>query len=410
MDAVKEYQITEDSLPMTENSMRVSHLIKAKQIGGAERHLLMLLPALRERGIDARLLVLIEPDRPMDDLFAEAKERGIPAEAIPVRGNTDLVLINRIRSKLNEFKPDILHTHLIHADTFGMPAGKLAGVPHLITTRHNDDNFRSQPMVKLASGVMWSGFKACICISQAVLDFVQRVEHAPSEKLFLVRYGIEHQRTPPEAFKAARQRLLQMLDLPEESHLIGMACRLVEQKGLTYALEAMAQLVPHYPAAHLLIAGDGELMYKLKHQAADLEITDNVHFLGWRSDVPEIMMGLDIFLITSLWEGFGLVALEAMSKRLPVIASRVSALPEVIAEGETGLLIPPKDPEAIVSAISLLLDDHALASHMGLLAEDRVEQAFSVERMAEETIAVYRRFVPAVPSTTGISKRKVSIG
>ena len=390
--------------------MRVSHLIKAKQIGGAERHLLMLLPALRERGIDARLLVMIEPDRPMDDFFAEAAERGIPAEAIPVHGNTDIVLINRIRNKLLEFKPDILHTHLIHADTFGMPAGKLAGVPHLITTRHNDDNFRSQPVVKLASGVMWSGFKACICISQAVKDFVQRVEHAPAEKLFLVRYGIEHKRTDPEAFKVARKNLREMLELPENAQLIGMACRLVEQKGIPYALEAMALLVPNYPNAHLLIAGDGELSYELKYKAADLNIADNVQFLGWRSDVPQIMMGLDIFLIPSLWEGFGLVALEAMSKRLPVIASRVSALPEVVAEGETGLLIPPKDPESIVSAISLLLDDHALAAHMGLVAEDRVEQAFSVARMAEETIAVYRRFVPAVPSTTGMSKRKVSIG
>jgi glycosyltransferase involved in cell wall biosynthesis len=370
----------------------------------------MLLPALRERGIDARLLVMVEPDKPMEDLFAEAAERGIPAEAIPVHGNTDLVIINRIRAKLSQFKPDILHTHLIHADTFGMPAGKLASVPHLITTRHNDDDFRNQAMVKLASGVMWSGFKACICISQAVKDFVLRVEHAPSEKLFVVRYGVEHKRTPPEAFTAARRILRGMLGLPEDTQLIGMACRLVEQKGLPYALKAMSLLIPDYPNAHLLIAGDGEMMHELKHKAADYEITDNVHFLGWRSDVPQIMMGLDIFLIPSLWEGFGLVALEAMSKRLPVIASRVSALPEVIAEGETGLLIPPKDPESIVSALSLLLDDRALAAHMGLLAEDRVEQAFSVDRMAEETIAVYRRFVPEQPSTTGISKRKVSIG
>lgn len=390
--------------------MRITHLIKAKQIGGAERHLLMLLPALRERGLDARLLVIVEPDKPMDDFFAEAAERGIPTDSILVHGNTDLVIINRIRAKLNEFKPDILHTHLIHADTFGMPAGKLAGVPHLITTRHNDDDFRNQAVVKLASGVMWSGFKACICISESLKDFVQRVEHAPKEKLFVVRYGIEMKRTAPEEFKAARERLRKMLELPEDAQLIGMACRLVEQKGLPYAIKAMSLLIPDYPNAHLVIAGDGEMMHELKHKAGDLEIADHVHFLGWRSDVPQIMMGLDIFLIPSLWEGFGLVALEAMSKRLPIIASRVSALPEVVSEGETGLLIPPKDPEAIVSALSLLLDDHALAAHMGMVAEDRVEQDFSVARMADETIAVYRRFIPEIPSTTGISKRKVSIG
>lgn len=390
--------------------MRVVHLIKAKQIGGAERHLLMLLPALIERGVDVHLLVLVEPDNPVDELFEEASKRGIPAEPIIVKGTVDALIINRIRSKLAELKPDILHTHLIHADTFGMAAAKLARVAHVITSRHNDDDFRSKRVVKWASGVMWSGFKACIAISDAIKKFAVETEKCPPEKVYVVKYGIEHEALSQEAFNSARKALLSELELKDDAQIFGMACRLVEQKGLTYALKALHQIHEDFPDAHLVIAGDGDLMHELKHQAAELYISDNVHFLGWRNDVNDLMAAFDVFLMPSLWEGFGLVALEAMSKRRPVIASAVTALPEVVENGQTGLLIPAKDSEALADAMRTLLKDRSLRVHMGMVGEDRVEQYFTVSRMADETVQVYRVFVPEKPSTTGAVKRKVSIG
>lgn len=390
--------------------MRVTHLIKAKQIGGAERHLLMLLPALIEQGVDANLLVLVEPNNPMDELFAEAEERGIPAEAIKIRNHADVITINRIRSKLAEKKPDILHTHLLHADTYGMPAAKLAGVQHVITSRHNDDDFRSRKAAKFASGIMWSGFKACIAISEHIAKFVVEVEGAPEEKIHTILYGTEHERLSDDMYTKARLSLLVELGLPSDVVLLGMACRMVEQKGVTYMLDAMAQVYNELPNTHLVLAGDGPLLHELKHKAADLEIAERTHFLGWRTDVLKLLMAYDIFLMPSLWEGFGLVALEAMSKRRPVIASNVSALPELVVHEETGFLIPPKDSTAIANAIRALANDRDLRAHMGLVAEDRVEAQFSVDRMAKETIDVYHQFVPKPSSTTGKSKKRVSIG
>ncbi len=370
----------------------------------------MLLPALIARGIDAQLLVMIEPDTPMDDLFAEAEQRGIPAEAMVVKGTIDALIVNRLRTKLNDLKPDILHTHLIHADTFGLAASKLANIPHLITSRHNDDDFRSKRVVKWASGMMWNGFDACIAISDAIRKFAIEVEKCPPEKVYTVKYGIEHTSLPQSYFEAARAALLAELGLSDDAQILGMACRLVEQKGIRYALEALQKIHKAYPDAHLVIAGNGDLMHELVHLVAELYITDNVHFLGWRNDIPQLMAAFDIFVMPSLWEGFGLVALEAMSKRRPVIATNVTALPEVVAHEQTGLLVPPKNSEALADAMQSLLADRSLRAHMGLVGEDRVEQLFSVDRMADETVALYRTFVPEQPSTTGVIKRKVSIG
>lgn len=372
--------------------MRVVHLIKATRIGGAERHLLILLKALRERGVDAQLLVLVEPDNLMNELVIEATTHGIPLQRLVIHSNLNVVLINHLRARLRRLNPDVLHTHLIHADTFGIPAGRMAGVPIILTGRHNDDSFRSNPLISRANGTLWRMVDGGIAISEHVRRFTVDVEHAPPHKVQVVSYGIPHRPPDPAKIDDLRRDLRETLGLPDDALLMGMACRLTEQKGVSYALRAFAQLAADYPNVWLVIAGDGDLRDSLETETRRLGLRKRVFFLGWRDDVPAIMGGLDVFLMPSLWEGFGLVALEAMAKRLPIIASAVSAIPEVIAHGETGLLVPPRQVGHLAQAMRTLLDDRPLRAHMGLLAEDRLEQHFSVERMAEETIAVYQHY------------------
>ena len=149
----------------------------------------------------------------------------------------------------------------------------------------------------------------------------------------------------------------------------------------------------NFPRAHLVIAGDGENAAELRRLTSALGIADRVHWLGWRSDAADLMAAFDLLLVPSLGEGFGLVLLEAMARRVPVIASRVGAIPEVIAHGESGILIEPRDVEALAQAMARLLDDRALRKYMGLLGAARLEERFSVERMVAGTIAVYRQIV-----------------
>jgi len=293
---------------------------------------------------------------------------------------------------LRQIKPDLVHTHLIHADLFGITAARLGGYP-VITGRHNDDDFRTKSAVKTGNAVLWRLARGGIAISEAIRKFTVDVEGAPSDKVRVVHYGIEHQTPSPDELNQARANLREELNLSQDVLIVGAVCRLVGQKGMTYGIDAFKQVMQHFPDAHLVIAGDGDLRVTLEAQVKQLELSENVHFLGWRDDAPQILAGLDVFLMPSLWEGFGLVLLEAMSKRIPVVASDVSAIPEVVRHGETGLLVQPRDVDGLCDAMLTLLSDRPLRLHMGMMAEDRVENHFSAERMAEATIAVYREFL-----------------
>ncbi len=369
--------------------MKVAHIIKATRVSGAERHLLILLPALKASGIEVCLILLEAPGRPVDEMADALTAVGIPVWRVPIRRHLDPGVVGRIRRVLREFRPDIVHTHLIHADLYGTAAAKLSGVRTVISSRHNDDNFRRLPPVRLLNRALWRVTNGGIAISEAIARFCAEVESAPARKLVTVYYGLPVREADR---RNARITLRQELKLPSDAPLVGIVCRLIEQKGVAYGLRAFALAAEKFPEAHLVIAGDGTLRDALEDEARALGIAGKVHFLGWRTDIPELLAALDVLLMPSLWEGFGLVMLEAMAQQLPIIGSRVSAIPEVIVDGETGLLVPPKDVTALTAALETLLADAALRRHLGLLGQDRLEAFFSVERMRAETAAFYARF------------------
>ena len=346
--------------------MRVAHIIKVTRISGAEGHLLDLLTGLRERDVDARAIILVERDKPMDAMMREAEARKIPITRLTIRRDFDLHLLWTLRRAIREISPDLVHTHLIHADLHGYLAARGAGVRRIISSRHNDDAFRYRSRWRRINRRLWRRLDAGIAISEAIKEFAIQIEGAPAENVSVVRYGIDYGWLSDEDIQVARRQLRAELGLAEDALLLGMVCRLVEQKGIPYALEATRRIRSEFPAAHLVIAGDGEKAAELRRLASALGIADRVHWLGWRSDAADLMAAFDVLLAPSLWEGFGLVLLEAMSRRVPVIASRVSAIPEVVLHGETGILIEPRDVDALAKAIARLLNDRALCKYMGL--------------------------------------------
>lgn len=369
--------------------MIAAHILKATGIAGAERHLLTLLPGLRAHDIDARLILLHPPDNPLDEYAALLDASGVPVIRIPIYGHLDVRVIGRVRRALRTIRPDIVHTHLLHADLYGLSAALWARVPHRIVTRHNDDAFRRRLIMRLLHRFQWRTLiRAGIGISDAVTRFCIAVEHAPADKIHTIHYGLPLP-VPIIDRKEARAALRAELDLPADAVLIGGVGRLTAQKGYTYVLQAFRRLERDFPSAQLVIAGDGPLNVPLKAEARQLGLARRTHFLGWRTDISVLMAGLDIFVMPSLWEGFGLVLLEAMAQGLPVVGSNVSAIPEIVVSGETGLLVPPRDAEALAAALRTLLSDPALMRHMGMLGEDRLEQAFDAQTMIDATAALY---------------------
>ncbi|MEM6529468.1 MAG: glycosyltransferase family 4 protein, partial [Chloroflexota bacterium] len=233
--------------------------------------------------------------------------------------------------------------------------------------------------------VLWGLSSNGIAISEALRQFCIEVEDVSPGKIRTIHYGLDLPAPSPDEISQHRAALRQSLNLPADAMLTGTVSRLIEQKGLRYAIDAFQ----HVSRAYLVITGDGALRDEFEAQVDAAGLRDRVFFLGWREDAGDVMAGLDIFLMPSLWEGFGLVLLEAMSQGLPVVASRVSAIPEIVADGETGVLVPPRDAAAIAVALQRLIDEPELRERMGATGRARLETSFSEAKMVERTIELY---------------------
>jgi glycosyltransferase involved in cell wall biosynthesis len=356
--------------------VKVLHVHKLTGVGGSERHLLTLLPALRERGIDARFLGL---DVAGSD--AERFYRELDAPALRVRCGPDLSprmardVVRAVRAEA----PDLLHTHLVHGDVYGALAAGITRTP-FVSTRHNDDRYLLGPF-RYVDRAFARRARRLIAISDAVRSFLERAGHDPA-KLVTIHYGLDElpqvpsERTPAEA------------GVPEGAPLVLSVGRLTEQKDHPTALRAFA--AAGHPEARLALLGIGPLEAETRALAAELGIADRVVMPG-RLELRDWLERADVFLHTSRWEGFGMVLLEAMLAGLPVVATRVSAVPEVVADGETGVLVDPGNWRAVGAALDRYLSDAGQARAAGEAGLRRARERFSVARMADRTVDVYER-------------------
>jgi glycosyltransferase involved in cell wall biosynthesis len=364
--------------------MRILHIQKVAGIAGSENHLLTLLPALRDYGYEPTMLALADPaDRP--DLFIERMQAaGIATSLMRIRGDLDLLLLPRLVRFIRRGKYSIVHTHLLHADLYGRFAARLARTK-VISTYHCDDPFHLIRGVRQADRISALLCSRIICISKAVKAFVHEQMDVPLSRLNVVYYGLE---APVSSYPPTGLR--KTLGIKVTDPLVGIVGRLIEQKGHIYMLEAMRLILDSIPAVHLVFVGDGELRRHLEAVSTTLGIKPHVHFLGYRTDVSSLMSEFDIVAVPSLFEGFGLVLLEGMAACKPIVASRVSAIPEILANGEAGLLVPPSDAKALAEAVLRLIKDPGLALSLGQRGARRLEQQFSVRKMIEDTARIYQ--------------------
>ena len=383
------------------NRPRILHIIKATGLAGAERHLLILLSGLRREGFDARLLILTNPGDVLESFFDQARQREIPVDGLVIRCNADLSLFIRLRNYIKRIAPVIVHTHLIHGDLFGIIAARWAGVPLVLTTRHNDDGFRYRTPCRQLNRYLWQRVQAGIAVSNAISRFSVEVEDAPAGKIFTVHHGVELAGTaegheipindiPAEGLRSS---VRSQLGIDARAPVAGIFCRLTKQKGIRFGLQAIALLTRQLPDVKLVIAGEGPLQKKLHREADRLGLSDRIIWLGWREDVPRLLAAIDLLLAPSLFEGFGLIFLDAMAGGIPIVSSTASAIPEVVIDGATGFLVPPRDVDGMATAMYKLLSDPDLCRQMGQNGRERLNQYFGARRMVGKTIDIYNKLL-----------------
>jgi glycosyltransferase involved in cell wall biosynthesis len=290
----------------------ILHLQKVAGISGSEAHLLSLLPRLRERGWDIRMVMLHENEPGAWDFAHALRARGVPLDAIPLRADFDPVAFVRLTAYLMRLRPAILHTHLVHADAYGLLAGTVARVPLRFSTKHGFNEFREAPYFGLADRAFASLAHVHIAISRGLARYLEEVEGFDDESFEIVHYGIDPN-GEPAPYTETVPRLL----------CVG---RLIPIKGHIVLLRAFAAALEQEPRLDLDIAGRGPLDHGLKAFARELGIADRVHFLGQVVPPQKAIEHASAVVVPSLGEGFGMVALEAMERARPVIAARIGGL------------------------------------------------------------------------------------
>jgi glycosyltransferase involved in cell wall biosynthesis len=353
----------------------ILHLQKVAGISGSEAHLLALLPRLRDRGWDVRMLMLHEHEAGAWDFASALEARGVPIHAIPVRADVDPVAFMHLAAYLARERPRILHTHLVHADAYGLLAGTLARVPVRISTKHGFNEFREAPYFGLADRTVASLAHVQIAISRGLARYLEDVEGFRGADFEIVHYGIEPN-GEPRAFEGTVPLLL----------CVG---RLIPIKGHVVLLRAFAEARQRVPELELEIAGRGPLEPALKALCRELGITDAVRFLGYVAPVQRAIERAAAVVVPSMGEGFGMVALEAMERSRPVIAAAIGGLGELVEDGVTGYLVPPGEAEPLRDAILGLTRDLPLAARMGEAGRRRALTSFLQERCTDRTEILY---------------------
>jgi len=356
--------------------------------GGGKQAFYNLISRLDRRRFNP--LVAAAPTGRYAEMLREVGVRLIP---LAMNNRFDLRIPYRLARIVREHAVTILHSHGGgRADFFVHLTSKLVNIPVKITTVANlverwfDVNPMQLCVYKKIQSKTEKTFDHFICVSDYLADHLIRQHGLDRTKINTIYNGVDldyYEGTPD--YPKIKNEFLQR----GERILIGAVGRLAAEKGLEYLLTAIPKVLKRFPEARLLLVGDGPLRTDLERIVIDLDLTGKVTFVGFRSDIKEILSSLDILVLPSLLEGFPMIILEAMAMAKPIVASDIPGIREQIIDGKNGILVPIKDSNTLAAAIINILADRKAAENVGLAARKTVDEKFSIERMVAETESLY---------------------
>ncbi len=356
----------------------------AFMVGGAEEMVLNLVKHLPERF--EPVIMCLNSAGPIGE---EIRKTGVEFHVLGVtpglRRPWQLIDIERA---VTSVRADIVHTFLLTASLYGRFASMLARVPIIIGTEVNIYE-QKQPLHIKAERWLMSGTDRVVVSAESVRDFYIDQVGADPAKIEVIYNAVDWAQL---ATTSDRETIRRDFGVPVGAPLAGIIARLTEQKAHAHLFEAMAK-TPGLEHLHLLVVGDGHLRSQLEALSASLGLADRVHFLGARRDLGNILSAIDMFVMPSLWEGLPLSMVLAMGASLPVVATRVAGIPEVVKDGETGFLVPPAAPTELGAAMAKLVADPALRQRIGQAARARVLPRFGVDGYLAAVTNLYDRLL-----------------
>lgn len=385
------------------------HMIDIKTAGVSVRHKIMLLTVgLEIGGTEGQVMELasrLDPNRftivvcclkGEGAISQEMRRRGIRVITLDGRGKLDVSVLWRLGRALMQERPDIIHAFLSLANFACCVMGSLVRIPVLILSYRDLEVWKRWPAI-LFDRMMVRWAHATTCCSEAVRRFALKNFHVQEDRIVTIHNGIDVERFRP---RSVTNRLTTKLrdDVP----IVGTVCRIEEpKKGLSILLQAIKHLLHSTPptACQLIIVGEGPAVPHLQRQCVELGISPSVVFAGVHQHVEEVLPLMDIFVMPSLYEGFGISLIEAMAARRPVVATEVGGIPEVVIHNQSGLLVPPGDHMALAAAINRLMNDPTFAEKLAAGGQARVQERFSIRAAAKRHEVLYENLLARrVPS------------
>ena len=341
----------------------------------------VLLTALGMRALGHRAMLVVHP---AGELRQRAREGH---DLVPLAPATemDLSAAWRLSRLVKQLKPDVLHAHDPHAVAMAALALSMStqlAKPPLVASRRVDFHMKGNAL----SRWKYRQVDCFVCASDAIRDMVI-ADGVPAAHAVTIHEGVDlgHIAAAPKADLHAD------LWLPHDAPIVGNVAALVPHKGQRHLVDAAAIVVKQVPDARFVIAGEGELRASLERHIGEKHLEKHVFLAGFRPDILSVHKAFDVFVMSSITEGLGTSLLDAMACGRPIVATTAGGMPEVVADGETGILVPPRDDNAMAAAIVRLLKDPALRGRMGAAGERRVNEHFSAERMVQDTLDLYKR-------------------
>ena len=384
------------------DKIKVLHIITRLDPGGSSTNTIETAARLDRGRFDVFLISgrTVDPDGSIEALLKAKKIRYafFPDLQRALHPWKDLLAFVQIYNFLKNNRFDIIHTHSSKAGILGRWAGKFAGVPVIVHTPHGHVFYGYFGKIQTAIFILLERCTALVTGRIITLTDRGKQEHidlkiAPADKFVTIYSGIDLAMAGPPTHTFGGDSY-EKFSIPKDRFIFGCVARLDPIKGISYLIEAMAEVVKQRPSSHLLLVGDGSERETLQHRCEALGLKDHVSFAGFQKEPGPFMDVMDVFVLASINEGMGRVILEAMARGKPVIATRVGGVPEIVEEGQTGLLVPAADAAALADAMLKMAGDRGSLEHMGRRARASVNSRFGLDKMVKDIERLYDQLVP----------------